>query len=87
MNYDGLQSEREFFSPVYETPQQRESSIPDTRNLLYWSPSVLIDNKGIGDLNFYTSDITGKYKVVIQGITSDGVPCYSTSTFEVSTSR
>jgi hypothetical protein len=87
MNYDGLQSDREFFAPVYETPQQQESTIPDTRNLLYWSSSVMIDKEGKGDIHFYTSDITGKYKVVIQGITKNGVPCYSSSSFEVSTNK
>jgi len=87
VSYDGLQAEREFFSPVYETPQQRESTIPDTRNLLYWSPSVRTDKEGKGNIYFSTSDITGKFKVVIQGITRNGVPGYSSAIFEVNSSR
>ncbi len=57
--------------------------MPDTRNLLYWSPSVSTDKDGKGQIQFYTSDITGKYRVVIQGITKEGVPGYSSTTFEV----
>ncbi len=81
--YEGLQLQREFFSPQYETPMQRESTIPDTRNLLYWAPNVLTNLEGEGRIRFYTSDIKGKYKVVIQGISNDGFPGYSTTTFEV----
>ncbi len=82
-SYEGLQFQREFFSPLYETEKQRESTMPDTRNLLYWSPSVSTDKDGKGQIQFYTSDITGKYRVVIQGITKEGVPGYSSTTFEV----
>jgi hypothetical protein len=82
-SYDGLQSQREFFSPQYETPLQQESTIPDTRNLLYWSPSVTTDHEGNARINFYTSDISGKYRVVIQGITKEGIPGYSSTTFQV----
>ncbi|HTJ49877.1 MAG TPA: hypothetical protein VL443_10515 [Cyclobacteriaceae bacterium] len=83
VNYEGMQQQREFFSPKYETTQQRESRIPDTRNLLYWSPSISTIN-GSGHVEFYTSDIIGKYKIVIQGITNDGQAGSSITTFEVS---
>lgn len=83
MSYDGLQLQREFFSPHYETSLQRESTLPDTRNLLYWGPSVITDQEGKGQIHFYTSDITGKYRVVVQGITKGGIPGYSSTTFEV----
>src|SRR5690606_9342362 len=34
--YDGLNWQREFYSPVYETEEQIGSRIPDHRTLLYW---------------------------------------------------
>ena len=83
-NYEGMQQQREFFSPKYETQQQRDSRIPDTRNLLYWAPSVSTTSSNAGHIEFYASDTIGKYKIVIQGITSDGHAGSSTTIFEVS---
>ena len=73
LEYPGLQLQREFFSPVYETAAQVENRAPDFRNLLYWSPNIKTNEQGKKDLNFYTSDLPGHYAVVIQGITADGM--------------
>jgi hypothetical protein len=81
-NYAGLQLEQEFFSPRYDV-QQRNSPMPDTRNLLYWSPALQTNDQGKSNLEFYTSDITGKFRIVVQGITSDGKPGSATAVFEV----
>lgn len=73
IDYDGLQLQREYYSPVYETPQQVASRLPDFRNLLYWSPDIHTDGAtGKKECNFYTSDLPGKYQVVIQGLSADG---------------
>jgi hypothetical protein len=72
IDYEGLQLKREFYSPVYETPQQADSRLPDFRNLLYWKPDIKTNEKGISEISFYSSDRTGKYIVVVQGITADG---------------
>ncbi len=73
VEYPGLQLQREFYSPGYETQQQVSSSLPDFRSLLYWSPDVQTSNKGSGSLSFYTSDKPGKYVVIVQGISSSGI--------------
>ena len=72
IDYDGLQLQREFYSPAYETKEQIESRIPDFRNTLFWSPGISIakDEKTI--IGFYTSDRPGKYKVVLQGMSANG---------------
>jgi hypothetical protein len=70
--YDGLQYQREFYSPVYETRDQQDSRIPDLRNVLYWSPEILTDRDGRQQLSFYTSDVPGRYTVLVQGITAGG---------------
>lgn len=72
IDYEGLQLQREFFSPLYETQQQVDSRLPDFRNLLYWSPAIKTNEQGKTDINFYTSDLPGKYAVVLQGLTHDG---------------
>jgi hypothetical protein len=70
--------QREFFSPVYETKEQQLSRLPDSRNLLFWSPNVSTDLEGKGQIEFYTSDQPGSYIIQIQGMNKDGL-CGSTS--------
>jgi hypothetical protein len=72
MDYEGTQLRREFYAPVYETASQSAERMPDFRNLLYWSPDVKIGPSGKTELTFHTSDQTGKYVVVLQGISSTG---------------
>lgn len=72
LDYDGLQMQREFYSPVYQTEDQVNNHIADYRNLLYWSPDVRTDTKGKAQVSFYSSDVKGRYKAVIEGISNDG---------------
>jgi hypothetical protein len=83
IDYDGLQLQREFYSPVYETQQQADSRLPDFRNVLYWSPEIKTNAKGRQDIIFYTSDLPGKYAVVLQGLTADGKAGSQVKFFEV----
>jgi hypothetical protein len=72
LDYEGLQLQREFYSPVYDTEDALKSRIPDFRNLLYWQPNVNTTTTGKSQLWFYTSDEKGKYIGLVQGITSNG---------------
>ena len=85
VEYDGLQLQRQFYSPQYETDQQLLSRLPDYRNVLYWSPNFKTRNNK-QDISFYTSDLPGKYIVVIQGISDSGVAGFATSNFTVTPS-
>lgn len=83
VSYEGLQPYREFFSPRYESQQMRETKLPDVRTLLFWSPMARTDGAGKGQVNFYTSDVPGKYAVVIQGITRAGEPVSASTVIEI----
>jgi hypothetical protein len=83
VDYDGLQLQREFYAPSYDTPQQLESRIPDLRNLLYWAPSLTTGTQGKGELSFFSSDQQGQYVVVVQGLTKTGKADSHAFTFEV----
>lgn len=82
MDYEGLQQQREFYSPRYQNQYQRESRLPDNRSLLYWNPSMKAD-KSIQQIEFFSSDLSGKYQVVVEGISKEGIPGSSVYTFEV----
>ena len=73
IEYEGLQLEREFYSPVYETPQQKESRLPDFRNVLYWSPKININSGEKQTISFYTSELEGNFAVTVQGNASNGL--------------
>ena len=83
MEYEGLQYDREFYSPVYENQEQVSSSLPDFRNVLYWSPDIQTDLQGKAEINFYTSDLKGKYIVILQGMSGDGKAGKRSISFEV----
>jgi len=83
MDYEGVQLQRVFYSPVYDTDAQVASHMPDFRNLLYWAPTIKTNTNGKTQVTFYTSDEEGKYVAVIQGITADGESGSQSFTFDV----
>ena len=83
VEYDGLQQQRVFYSPVYASRDEQENHIPDFRNVLYWAPRISTDAGGKSQLSFYTSDLKGKFAIVIQGISAEGLPGNSITLFEV----
>jgi hypothetical protein len=72
IDYEGLQEQRVFYSPSYETSSAYKDRRPDQRTLLYWNPSVITNSAGHAMLEFFTSDITGKFKIIVEGLTSLG---------------
>lgn len=83
LDYEGLQQQRQFYSPAYATEEQVSSHMPDFRNVLYWAPSINTDAAGKKQVSFYTSDQPGKYIGVVQGITPTGEVGSQTFSFEV----
>lgn len=83
VDYEGLNLQREFYSPVYATNGQVGSRVPDFRSLLYWAPNVITKTQGKNVLSFYTSDMPGKYIGVVEGITANGAAGSQYFTFEV----
>ena len=83
MDYDGLQLNREFYSPEYPPEQLVSNRLPDFRTLLQWSPNIETDAAGNARIGFYTSDIPGKYIAVLQGIDNNGNAGSYSFTFDV----
>lgn len=66
---------QEFYSPHYETSLQKESLQPDNRVTIHWQPKLNLDNNGKTNVSFYTGDRKTVYTVIIEGVSSAGVPC------------
>ena len=48
--------------------------IPDYRTLLFWKPNVVVEEGSNLDFEFFTSDISGEYEVIVDGFTTFGKP-------------
>ncbi|WP_190926183.1 hypothetical protein [Hymenobacter armeniacus] len=81
--YEGVQRQREFYAPRYETAAEKASRLPDLRNLLYWNPNLALTGAGAQTVEFYTGDQTGRYLVVLQGLSSSGRAGTTTAVLEV----
>jgi hypothetical protein len=68
----GYQVAKEFYSPRYETQQQRDSAAPDLRTTVYWNPNVAVQSDGKAAVSFYAADAPQSYSVVIEGVAADG---------------
>lgn len=71
LDYDGLQLRRKFHKPVY-TRDQANDRLPDQRHLLHWEPAISTDNEGNAQVEFYTSDVTGQFAIVVEGMNESG---------------
>lgn len=73
---DGIYSKKEFYLNDYA-----ETLEPAFASTIYWNNGMLLNKKDT-EITFHTSDITGKFRVVVQGVgTSDVI--YGDYTFEV----
>ncbi|MEX2232307.1 MAG: carboxypeptidase regulatory-like domain-containing protein [Cyclobacteriaceae bacterium] len=80
-----LQRTRQFFSLkgytsnlTFLSPDHGESiqaATPDYRSTLYWNPRVEINElMPTANISFFAADLSTQYRVVVDGITSDGEP-------------
>jgi hypothetical protein len=83
VDYPGLEAQREFYSPAYQTKEELANRLPDFRRLLYWQPMVITDEQGNNTQSFFSSDSPGKYVMVVQGISPDGKVGYAIKGFTV----
>jgi hypothetical protein len=83
LEYEGMQPQRQFYSPKYNPPGNLENRLPDFRNTLYWDPNMKTGEGMNTSLEFYTGDIPGKYWITAQGITGNGLCGYRVTSISV----
>ena len=80
--YQGFYQPRKFYEPAYKNDglgvNRKKFS-----TTLHWEPTVKMDTSGKTKVIFPTGTKSSVYKVVIQGITNDGLPLASEAVFEV----
>ncbi|WP_346239087.1 hypothetical protein ABDK00_010145 [Niabella insulamsoli] len=82
VDYEGLQLQRSFYMPEY---QQNKGDIrkPDFRSTLLWNPALLLQNGAATSVNISTSDLKGKYRITVHGLSENGVSFYGQQIIEV----
>jgi hypothetical protein len=70
LNVEGINYSQEFYGEDYSiiNPSQ-----PEYQSTIFWKHACYINSKGETKLSFYTSDITGLFKIIVQGITANDV--------------
>ncbi len=81
-SFTTISSGKTFQYPDYSVPGTRESRKPDFRTTLYWNPQVALTQEE-KTINFFTSDFTGDFEVIVRGVSEDGSLLYGKTTFSV----
>ena len=79
----GYQKPVEFYAPKYDTPELKLLTVPDCRTTIYWKPDIIVSEDGGASFDFYTSDFSTTYSVVIEGILDNGKIIRHVETIEV----
>ncbi len=66
----GIYAAQEFYNTDYSKINATEEMFLST---IYWNHSLVVDATQKSELWFYTSDIPGKFRVVVQGVTGEDV--------------
>jgi len=74
---NGIHLHKEFYVDDYKEPQE-----PAFFSTIYWNYATILNANKETELSFYTSDITGRFRIVAQGITNKDV-VYAEQFFEV----
>lgn len=70
---------KKYFQQVYNQ-ENRDNRIPDYRSQLLWKPELSPDKE---EISFFTSDVDGKFEVVLEGFTASGTPVHIRKSFTV----
>lgn len=69
----GAQLPVEFYSPRYDQGDCGIEPGNDLRRLLYWNPSVKVNEDGMAHFDFYSSDASNTtYTILVEGVTAGG---------------
>jgi hypothetical protein len=78
----GYDAPRIFYSPQH-LPNSGTDYKPDLRNTLLWNPDINLRGNAITTLDFYNGDNSAKIKIIVEGITMDGIPVTGEAQYEV----
>jgi hypothetical protein len=81
-NFRGYDEPRIFYSPKHYVKLESDYK-PDLRTTLFWEPDIKIEDSRDYSLKYFNSDNSSEVKILVEGITSTGVPVYVTTKYKV----
>jgi hypothetical protein len=66
----GFSPIRKFISPDYSTPE-KNIAVTDNRSTIYWNPSIQTKDSA-AVVSFFAADNTTQYRIVVEGVTTNG---------------
>jgi hypothetical protein len=79
LSFKGIYAAQEFYPSDYS---EINPSQPEYVSTLYWKSQLMLKKGEAKEVSFYTSDISGPFKVIVQGITDNDV-IYGETSFKV----
>jgi TonB-dependent SusC/RagA subfamily outer membrane receptor len=73
VSLSGYSEAAEFTSPDYSEHTTGDDRA-DYRSTIYWNPHAIADGKEPLMLSFYAADIPTSYRIVVEGVTTEGEP-------------
>lgn len=77
VQFSGISYPKEFYLDDYKDPAE-----PALFSTIYWNYGMVLNRDKETEFSFYTGDITGVFKIIVQGLTDNDV-IYSENKFEV----
>lgn len=77
----GIATPKEFYTPAYNSEESLAKR--DLASTIYWNHSLLTDRNGEARFSFSTNDLTGRFRIVVQGVTGDAGVVFGEQFFEV----
>ena len=83
--YEGTQPGYRFYAPSYtgDNKVDERERMPDYRHTLLWDSDIQTNGQHSIIIPFSTSDLTGDYRIIVEGLTSDGQPLRGAAHFRV----
>jgi hypothetical protein len=82
VKFSGFDEPRIFFSPRHHTKLESDYK-PDLRTTLFWGPNIKVENNKDFFVNYYNADNSSNVKVIVEGITTSGIPVTGKTEYEV----
>ena len=73
IKFSGYHEPRIFYSPKHSSPLESDYK-PDLRTTLFWEPNIKVENNKDLYVNYFNADNSSTIKVIVEGITSSGIP-------------
>jgi TonB-dependent SusC/RagA subfamily outer membrane receptor len=82
VKFSGYNEPRIFYSPKHSSTLESDYK-PDLRTTLFWEPNIKLENNKDLYLNYFNADNSSTIKVIVEGITADGIPVTGETEYEV----